>query len=173
VVTAVRLATLVDAGHLSRLAHLTFHQAFASYSQMPANALQMYLDTAFTVPQVILEINDVGSTFLLAEIDREPVGYAKLISNSYERCVEARNPIMLKRLYVRQEYQGRGIGADLLLNCIDLATSTGHDAIWLTVWEHNTRAQSFYSAWNFKKRGIIDFQLGATTLTDIVMQKLI
>jgi ribosomal protein S18 acetylase RimI-like enzyme len=92
------------------------------------------------------------------------------------RCepgVVAKNPVNLKRLYVRQEFVGAGIGAGLLSRCLDEAGKSGRDTIWLTVWEHNQRAQGFYRKWDFKPCGVIDFQLGNTVLTDILMQRVL
>lgn len=77
----------------------------------------------------------------------------------------------LKRLYSRQEFIGAGIGRALMNRCLSEAASGGHDAVWLTVWEHNRRALAFYHKWRFEPCGLIDFPLGEAVMTDILMQR--
>jgi diamine N-acetyltransferase len=166
----IRFAAQEDAELLAKLGRETFHDAFVNHPLMPKVDLDLYLNEAFTVSQIASELNDPQAAFLLAEIDGQAVGYAKLIPGGCEP-VAAKNPVKLKRLYVRQEFVGAGIGAGLLSHCLDEAWRSGYDAIWLSVWEHNRRAQAFYRKWNFKRCGVIDFQFGNTVLTDILMQR--
>ena len=173
----IRFAAQEDAELLAKLGRETFHDAFVNHPLMPKADLDLYLSEAFTVSQIASEIGDPQATFLLAEIDGQAIGYAKLIPGDSERGIIARNPVKLKRLYVRQEFVGAGIGAGLLSRCLllsrslDEADKNAHDTIWLSVWEHNLRAQQFYRKWDFKSCGTIDFQFGNTVLTDILMQR--
>lgn len=167
----IRFAAQEDAKLLAKLGRETFHDAFANHPLMPKGDLELYLNEAFTVSQITNEINDPQAAFLLAEINGQWVGYAKLIPAGWESGIAAKNPVKLKRLYVRQEFVGAGIGAGLVSHCLDEADKSGHDTIWLSVWEHNRRAQEFYRKWNFKPCGVIDFQLGNMVLTDILMQR--
>lgn len=166
----IRFARQEDAEMLAELGRETFYDAFVSNPLMPRADLELYLKDAFSVSQITGELNDPQATFLLVEIDGQAIGYAKLILGACVPGVIARNPVKLKRLYARQEFIGIGIGAALLSRCLVEARKSGHDAIWLTVWEHNRRARDFYNKWNFKPCGTVDFRFGNTTLTDIVMQ---
>lgn len=169
----IRFASQEDAERLAKLGRETFYDAFVNHPLMPKADLELYLKDAFSVSQITDELDEPQSAFLLAEIDGQAVGYAKLVADERRPELLAENPVKLKRLYARQEFIGRGIGAVLLVRCLDEAGRSGHDAIWLTVWKHNLKAQDFYHRWDFKPCGTIDFQFGNTTLTDIVMQRLL
>lgn len=167
----IRLAETEDAELLSELGRETFHDAFIGYSQMPKNELKRYLNEAFTLESLSAQLIDENSIFLLAEIENEVVGYAKLETNISTKGVKAENPIKLKRLYCKQSFFGFGIGAVLMKRCLEEAAKRHHDTIWLTVWEHNLHAQSFYDRWNFEPCGSFDFVFGQTVLSDVVMQR--
>jgi len=167
----IRLADAADAELLAKLGRETFHDAFINYSQMPKDELNKYLKDAFTLENLSSQLIDENSIFLLAEIEREAVGYAKLETNISTKGVKAEKPIKLKRLYCKQSFVGFGIGAALIKRCLEEAAKRQHDTIWLTVWEHNLHAQSFYDRWNFEPCGSFDFAFGQTVLSDVVMQR--
>lgn len=168
----IRLATPQDAEVLADLGRTTFHDAFINQPQMPQDDLKLYISEAFTLSQISSELqNEPQSTFLIAEVEDQAVGYAKLIAGETAAGIAAESPMKLKRIYARQEYIGAGIGAALLSRCLDEAVRNGHDAIWLTVWKHNRKAQEFYRKWNFQPCGSIDFQLGKSVMNDLLMQR--
>jgi putative acetyltransferase len=166
----IRAAQPGDAELLADLGRETFHDAFADHPLMPAKDLKLYLDETFTIGQVAAELADPDSIFLLAQIDGEPAAYAKLERNKRENGVTATAPIKLKRLYSKQKFLGSGVGARLMQRCIEEARVRGHDVIWLTVWENNGRAQRFYQKLGFESCGSIDFPLGGSVMTDVLMQ---
>ena len=167
----IRFAAPEDAGLLAQLGRETFHDAFVNHPLMPKKELDCYLNEAFTISQISNELNDPQATFLLAETNCQAIGYAKLIPSGWGTSIVGQNPVKLKRLYAGQEFIGAGVGAGLLARCLDEAQSSGHDTIWLSVWEHNQRAQDFYLKWGFQPCGNFDFQLGNAVLTDILMQR--
>ena len=167
----IRLAAAEDAELLARLGRETFYDAFANHPLMTKPDLDLYLNEAFTVSQITSELNDPQTTFLVAELNGQSIGYAKLIPESLEKGIMGKNPVKLKRLYARQEFLGVGIGAGLLSHCLEQAGTSGYDTLWLTVWEHNRRAQEFYRKWDFKPCGVIDFQFGNRMLADILMHR--
>ena len=167
----VRFADKKDANLIAELGRETFNDAFVDNPLMPSADLKKYLEEAFTISQITAELVDPKAIFLLAEIDFEPVGYAKLVANCFEPGISGKKPIKLKRLYSKHEFIGKGIGAALMKRCLVEASALKHDMIWLTVWEHNQRAQRFYRKWNFEPCGSINFWLGRTILTDVLMQR--
>jgi diamine N-acetyltransferase len=167
----IRFANVDDAELLAKLGRETFHDAFAGNPLMPQEDLLLYLDSAFTIQQITSELNDPKTIFLLAEIDGEMGGYAKLDCGVTTDGVNGENPIKLKRLYNKQKFIGFGVGAALLKNCLDEAKNRNHDTIWLTVWKHNEIAQNFYRKFYFEDCGTFEFQLGETTFLDVLMQR--
>jgi GNAT superfamily N-acetyltransferase len=167
----IRAAVPEDAELLAQLGRETFYEAFAHFPQMPPKDLGRYVDEAFTVTGLTGQLADERSIFLVAEIDREAVGYAKLEIDRAIPRVTAANPVKLKRLYCKQSFVGDGVGAALIERCLEKSDERKQDVIWLTVWEHNLRAQRFYRKWEFKPCGAIEFLLGETVLQDVIMQR--
>jgi len=166
---AIRRGTLADATLLSELGERTFTETFAADNT--EEDLAEYIAASFNVAEQTAELEDHGSTFLIAEVDGRPAGYAKLHDGEPEKGVEGRKPIELVRLYVSHEWHGRGVGQELMRACIDEARQMGHETIWLGVWEHNPRAQAFYRKWNFRTVGEHMFQLGKDMQRDLLMER--
>ena len=165
----IRRGTVDDAALLSELGARTFSDTFAA-DNTPED-LAAYLAASFNVAQQTEELEDPGSTFLIAEVDGRAAGYAKLHDGEPEKGVEGANPIELVRLYVSREWLGSGIGAQLMSACIDEARQAGHETLWLGVWEGNPRAQAFYRKWNFRPVGEHVFQLGSDMQRDLLMER--
>lgn len=165
----IRTATVADAETLTDLAARTFYEAFADMNT-PQN-MQAYMSQAFNVQQLTAELSDPQAKFFIAEIDGVAAGYAKLLPGAAPPGVTGQNPIELARLYVDGKFYGSGIGNDLMQACIDEARSLGHRAIYLGVWEHNHRAQSFYFRWNFRVVGSHIFQMGDDPQMDWLMER--
>ena len=165
----IRYAAPADAALITELAGETFHDAFAGHPLMPADDLNSYVEETFTVERMTLELQDPKALFLLAEISGEPAGYAKLVAGIRAAGIDSENPLKLQRIYARQKFLGAGIGQDLMNRCLLEAARGGHDSVWLSVWEHNLRAQAFYRKWRFETCGFIDFQLGKSTMRDFLM----
>ena len=131
--------------------------------------IEGYVDEAFSAGKIVGELREPGSVFYLAELDGEGIGYAKLRRGDAPECVDGAIPIELERIYVEQAAVGQGIGATLMRTCLDEAKQTGHDVIWLGVWEHNRRAIAFYEKWDFEEVGDKTFVLGDEPQRDVVM----
>ena len=164
----VRRGTADDAGLLADLGARTFVETFAADNT--AENMAGYLAASFTPEQQAAEFGDPRCVYLIAETDGVAVGYAMLRSGNAPAGVSDR-AIELVRLYVSQESIGSGVGAALMKNCLAEAQRTGFENLWLGVWEHNTRAQTFYRKWNFHEVGTHVFQLGSDPQTDILMQR--
>ena len=165
----IRRGTLKDADLLSELGARTFSETFAA-DNTPED-LAAYIATSFNVAQQTDELEDHGSTFLIAEVDGRAAGYAMLREGEPEQGVESVNTIELVRLYVSRDWLGRGIGERLMSACVDEARQTGHETLWLGVWEHNGRAQACYRKWNVRAVGEHMFQLGSDMQRDILMER--
>jgi GNAT superfamily N-acetyltransferase len=126
---------------------------------------------AFSLDQIKQELDDPQSVFLLAEIDHELAGYAKLVFDYAEPGVTAERPVELNRLYSQQKFLGAGVGQRLMDECFDRARAYGHDVMWLGVWEYNPRAQRFYEKNGFEMCGKHVFLLGSDPQTDLLMQR--
>lgn len=167
----IRCATVGDAEMLADLSRRTFYDAFAAHPKNAPDDLAAYMNQAFNAEQLRAELSDERAIFLVAEIENEPAGYAKLLLDGIEAGVVAEKPIELCRLYSEQKYLGRGVGAALIQRCLDEAKRRERDVMWLGVWEYNRRAQAFYRKWNFEPCGSHVFQLGSDPQIDLLMQR--
>lgn len=158
-----------DAEALTGLAARTFYDAFA-----PTNtpeSMEAYMSQAFAAQQVSSELADPRATFLIAEIEGTPAGYAKLLAGEAPDCVKGEAPIEIIRFYVDQQFHGSGVAHTLMQACFDLAKQLGHQTIFLGVWEHNPRAITFYRKWKFEIVGSHVFQMGDEAQNDFWMAR--
>ncbi len=95
----------------------------------------------------------------------------KLHEGDVPECVSDPRAIELARLYVRQEFLARKIGAVLMQRALEEAQQKGYKTIFLGVWEHNERAKTFYHKWGFQKVGGHIFQMGDDPQTDWWMER--
>ena len=167
----IRQATAADAKVLTDLAYTTFWDAFAHHPKNAPDDLNHYMRQAFTHDQIAAELEDERCIFLIAEIEGEPAGYAKLINDLIEPGITAERPVELNRLYSHQQGLGKGIGQALMDACLERARAEGRDVMWLGVWEFNPRAQRFYEKNGFRMVGSHVFQLGEDAQTDLLMQR--
>lgn len=167
----VRQATINDAKALTDLAYTTFWDAFAHHPKNAPDDLNHYMRQAFNLEQTLKELEDEKSIFLIAEIEGEAAGYAKIIIDNIEPGITAERPVELNRLYSHQQFLGKGIGQGLMDACIERAKQDDRDVMWLGVWEHNPRAQRFYEKNGFRVVGSHVFVLGEDPQTDLLMQR--
>ncbi len=167
----IRYAGDEDAQLLAELGARTFSETFAADKRNRPEDIAAYLASSFGQAQQAGELTDSHSTFLIAEVEGVAVGYAKLCAGRAPDGVTGEKPIELVRLYVSQEWLGRGIGAALMRACIVEAKRKGYRTLWLGVWEYNHRARAFYRKWEFHDAGQHIFQLGDDPQTDILMER--
>ncbi len=167
----IRYAGVDDAQLLAELGARTFNETFAADKRNRPEDIAAYLASSFGQAQQGAELTDSRSTFLIAEVDGVAVGYAKLSAGRAPDGITGEKPIELVRLYVSQEWLGRGIGAALMRACMDEARQKEYRTLWLGVWEHNHRARAFYRKWEFQDAGQHIFQLGDDPQTDILMER--
>ena len=168
---SIRQATLDDAKPLTDLSYTTFWDAFAHHPKNAPDDLAYYMRQAFSVEQITAELSDPNAFFLIAEIEDELAGYAKITIGSIETGITAERPVELNRLYSQQKFLGRGVGQALMDECFERARRHDHDVMWLGVWEYNPRAQRFYEKNGFEVVGKHTFHLGADPQTDLLMQR--
>lgn len=164
---SIRRAVLQDAELLASMGAQAFYQTFAA-SNTPED-MAAYLAGAFSVEKQAVELARSGSTFLIVEQDGNSIGYAHLQEGPAPACIKGYLPVEISRLYVLQNWIGKGIGSKLMRACINDARVRGGDVVWLGVWEKNARAIAFYQKWGFEIAGTHEFILGKDIQQDYLM----
>jgi diamine N-acetyltransferase len=166
---SVRPAGPADAALLAEMGASTFADTFGP-DNTPQN-MAAYLAASFSPAKQAAELAEPGTLFLIAEVDGEAQGYVRLREGPAPASVTGARPMEIVRLYARQAFIGRGVGAALMRAGLTEAARRGCDTIWLDVWEHNPRARAFYERWGFSIVGTAAFSLGDDLQTDWLMDK--
>ncbi len=162
----IRRILLRDAAALAEISRQTFYDTFTG--TCTEEDMQSFLEQYFNLAQVQTELTNADDYYFFAEADGRPVAYIRFMEdyNNWE-LVKKWKALELKRLYVIQQYHGKGIAQQLMDFFILFAQQNKYQVIWLGVWEHNARAQKFYEKYGFADSGHRhDFPIGDTAQTD-------
>lgn len=167
----IRKANLADAEILARIGWQSFDEAFSEHPANHPDDMRVYMNKAFAPETISNDLRDERTLYLIAEIEGEAVGYAKLKFDTREDCVSGEKTLELCRLYALDKFIGKGIGKNLMLEFFKIAEENNCDVAWLGVWEFNYRAQEFYKKFGFEKVGEHIFQLGSDPQTDWIFER--
>lgn len=169
---SIAKANVATATRLADLGRQTFVETFGEAA--PAADIATFLGEVYGPDIQLNELRDPRYTFLLAEMQGELVGFAKLWRDSELGLPAgelAPGRLEIKQLYVAQDWIGTGLGAALMRRCLTLAEAEHSTAILLGVWEHNQRARAFYERFGFKAIGQHEFHIGTDVSTDLILRK--
>jgi diamine N-acetyltransferase len=162
----IRYAGAGDAELIADMSRTTFYEAFAK-DNTPED-MDIFMREQFTKKGLMKEVETGEGIFILAYVDEEPVGYARLrIKNNlaHEQAIE------VARIYALNKAIGKGVGKALMQECINKAVELQMKWIWLGVWDKNERALAFYERWGFQRFGEHQFLLGTDLQTDLLMKR--
>ncbi len=162
-------ATLADLPRLQSIARETFQESFAAMNS-EAN-IRAYMDEAFSAEKLAAELAEENSTFYLATMDDEVIGYLKINSGNAQTEPMGDSALEIERIYVRKAYHGRQVGQRLLDKAIEVAREMNIEQVWLGVWKENARAIRFYEKNGFTPFGTHVFLMGDDPQTDILMRR--
>jgi diamine N-acetyltransferase len=165
----IRTAVAADAPLLSELGRRTFSDAFAADNS--ESDMTVYLANAFGVDIQTRELADPSSTVLIAQVEGKAAGYSRLRFGPAPECVRGARPAEIARFYADAPWIGRGVGAALMVACLDEAVARDCDVVWLASWDRNARAIAFYSKWGFEVVGEAEFVLGDDVQHDLLMAR--
>jgi ribosomal protein S18 acetylase RimI-like enzyme len=168
-IPAIQLAVPSNASSLAKLAEKTFRDAFAKLNNK--EDFENYAARSFTENQIRSELLDSASTFFIARLKNQCVGYAKLYKTPPPDCVKQLPAIELTRLYSMQQYLGCGVGPALLEACRSHARSKSFKSIWLGSWKENRRGNAFYAKMQFEIIGTKTFTLGSDIQEDYIFSR--
>ena len=167
-VPELRKANLSDLPELLVLAQTSFLQAFTAGNKL--ENVQAYLAEAFTESKLTQEMQEPASTFIVASLEGELVGYTKLNLSAAQADVQDPATVEVARLYTLEKAWGTGLGQQLLDAALAFGRQEGKSWLWLGVWEHNARAIRFYEKNGLRIFGSHPFPFGDEIQTDWLMR---
>jgi len=162
-VLTLRQASIGDTALLERLGEATYRSHFTAI--WSPERLEAYIAAEYgAVPLAESLARPELAVWLIAEVDREPIGFAKLNWNRALPVPPDRSGTELQKIYLLAEKTGQGHGGAMLEGIIERARPSG--LIWLDVLKSNAGARAFYGRHGFEVVGEFPF---ATDLKEIGM----
>ncbi|HRI26401.1 MAG TPA: GNAT family N-acetyltransferase [Ferruginibacter sp.] len=162
----IRRITPADVPLLTGMARETFYDTFTG--TCTEEDMQGFLDTYFSEQKLGGEVSNPDNRYFFAEVDGVPAAYLQFMEdyNGFP-MMKKWKALELKRIYVLKEFHGMGVAQALMDYILAYAVENKYEAVWLGVWEHNLRAQKFYTKYGFVNSGHThDFPIGSTPQTD-------
>jgi len=98
-------------------------------------------------------LSDADSHFLVAEIERSPVGF---IHFTIRQTILHRSPSgLIDELVVAKEYQGKGVGKQLVLAAIERCRQLGCCEVEVSTEKTNDEARRFYKKCGLEEKGML------------------
>jgi ribosomal protein S18 acetylase RimI-like enzyme len=168
VTVRLRRAIVDDAPMLGALGARLFTETYGPTHPEPG--LSLYLAHAFALDSLRAAIAGDEAEIVIAEDDGEPVGYSFLRDSPNPPAgVRGGRAIEILRFYVDGKKQGRGIGAMLMQETLDIARRRGADVAWLQTWNEASWAVGFYEHIGFTVVGSAPFYFGDQVAHDHIM----
>lgn len=165
----IRKANRSDARALAQLAETTFRDTFGATNS--AENMDRHCRSSYGEAIQAAEISDPNKVTLLSEEGTTLIGFIQLRWEQAPDCVVGRLPGEIHRLYVANNWHGRGHAQELMNAGISELQKHGFEVVWLGVWERNPRAISFYKKFGFVEVGEHVFPVGDDPQRDIVMAR--
>jgi len=98
-------------------------------------------------------LNDASSHILAAAMEGTPVGF---INFTIRQTILHRSPsALIDELVVAEEYQGEGVGKQLVLAAIEKCRQLGCCEVEVSTEKTNVKARKFYKRCGFEERGML------------------
>jgi ribosomal protein S18 acetylase RimI-like enzyme len=166
----LRLARPDDVAALAKLAQDTFCETFVQGYAIgyPEHDLAAFLRQSYAPDQVAGWIADQAGQVLVAEDQGRLIAYAHAGENTLPYAQARPGDGELKRLYVRREAQGTGLGRMLLERALDWL---GPRPVLIGVWSENHKAQRLYARYGFEPVGEYTFLVGRFEDAEFILRR--
>ena len=158
-----------DLNTLLHLSRKIFHDSF-DHLNTPEN-MKEYMDRAFNPQQLSSELENPHSEFYFITIDDRVAGYLKINQGPAQSDIHDPTSLEIERIYIDQDIQSKGFGAQLLEKAVTRAVELDLNYIWLGVWEKNPKAIRFYERHGFSVFGKHTFIMGDDPQTDLLLKR--
>jgi len=147
----------------SAIQNVLFNTWIASYADfIPMSDIQWYFNNYYSDINFARLFDDPDTWHFVAVLKEHTVGYARAKRNREQER------FYLESLYVLPEFQGRGIGTDLLRIVEKKALEHGHADVWLGVMVQNIPSLEWYKKLGFTFVEESPFQMGKTSVNHLI-----
>ena len=113
------------------------------YTPIIGEAQVDYMLEKFLSPEALVEQINAGYEYFLFSYEYTFAGFAGIH--------EEDNKLFLSKLYVHEDFRGKGIGSYMFQKFIEICKLRDLKTIWLTCNRHNTESLAVYEHLGFKK----------------------
>ena len=164
----LRRATAADADTLAEVGQSTFVETFgAMYSPKD---LADFLETEQSPERYRAWADDDRYALWIAEDGDRALGFALAGPCALPHPDVTPGCGELKRIYMRREAQGTGIGTRLMNAALGWLSTPGRD-LWIGVWSENFGAQRLYERYGFEKVGTYEFPVGEQRDHEFILRR--
>lgn len=160
-----------DLPALSILACQTFSETFGHL--YPPEDLKAFLEQSYSPAALAVEIAEADQFWRIIYDGPTAIGYVQAtpVGLPHPEAVGATQG-ELKRLYVLESAQGRGLGKALLEAALEhLSARYPDQPQWIGVWSDNYKAQALYKSYGFEKVGEYGFPVGDTIDREYILKR--
>lgn len=165
----LRPAAPDDATTIAALAVQVFLDTYATEGIRPDLAREAFSE--YSTEAFALRLQESARRFFLAEQSSGLLGFAEVHVSPRSAPAGSVVGAQLVRLYVQPKAQGRGLGWRLLQEAERAAAAAAPGSVWLTAWEGNHRAHSFYVAHGYEDVGATTYSFQGNTYGNRVFAK--
>jgi ribosomal protein S18 acetylase RimI-like enzyme len=148
-----------ELGRVATLARVIWPECFAGI--LPADRIGPMVEDIYAPATLEADIAERGHRYWIARVDGTDAGYG----SAYREA----DRLWIKKLYLRAEHRGLGLGKRLIAAAI--AAFPGSRTLGLYVNDANTPAIGFYKAQGFAVERHVPVLMGPFAFTDYVMAR--
>ncbi|MBW7889050.1 MAG: GNAT family N-acetyltransferase, partial [Bacteroidetes bacterium] len=148
---------------IPQIQSVLFNTWVAAYAEfIPIQDIQWYFNNYYSESR-FREMADETTTWnFVAEIHGQLAGYARAKIHGDDKN------FYVESLYVLPEFQGKGIGIELLKICESYAKERNFSQVWLGVMEKNVKTLAWYKKLGFEFTAEAPFVMGETTVNHLI-----
>jgi len=167
----IRQAGPADIPELARVAQRTF--PLACPPTTPATDIQQHISNELNERAFLAHMDSPVTEFHVAVASTgQIIGYLMLVATAAGAPdLPGTQPLEVRRIYVDEAWQGRGVGAALMDLAVARARSQQFDCLWLGTNQENHNAVAFYRRLGYGHVGTRTFQVGCSVECDFVLAR--
>jgi ribosomal protein S18 acetylase RimI-like enzyme len=165
-----RDATRSDAALLAKLGADTFVETFGTLYK-PSD-LAAFLENTHSLQAVEAQFDRPDIAYRLAQTQAgAPIGFCKIGPLSLPADSQGKAAGELYQLYLFKAYHGLGVADTLMEWALTTLQSHGAQAVYLSVFSQNPRAQRFYRRYGFRHHKDYFFMVGTQADAEYIYEK--